>query len=487
MKTAAIIAEYNPFHAGHRYQIEQTRKETGADYILVLMSGDFVQRGEPAIYNKYVRTRMALLGGADAVLELPALYAASSAEFFAEGAVTLLHSLGMVDFLSFGSESGQLQDILSPARLLYQEESAILAETNALLKKGLSYPEARSRALIRLFPGQTPSDPAFFSSPNNILGLEYCKTLQKLKSTITPFTLKRKGSGYHDSALPQNSSFYPSASALRSAIISGSSLSGQSFSVRAASDSTPDSGSVSGRIPGGSSASDKISGDVSVSDRIPGSVLNLDTYAEFLTADDFSSQLFYKLLCEKDQGFSGYLDCSQALSDRICKFLPSYTCYTDFCTLLKSREFTYTRVSRTLLHILLNLKTPEFYAPAFSSRFLKVPYARLLGFRKESAPLLSLIKKHSQIPLVSKLADARALLSDDALQMLNLDIFAATLYESALFLKYASAGSKWGSAAEPLPESTASDLPKSAASESFCSSCTNKGLLNEYQQSPVIL
>ena len=204
MKTAAIIAEYNPFHKGHRYQIEETRKATGADYILVLMSGDFVQRGEPAIYNKYIRTRMALLGGADAVLELPVLYATSSAEFFAEGAVTLLDHMQMVDFLSFGSESGKLEDFLSLAELLNRKEATVLSTVNELLRQGLSYPKARSRAVSLLFPEYSSADAAFFSSPNNILALEYCKTLKKLKSSIKPFTLLRKGSGYHDPFLPDD-------------------------------------------------------------------------------------------------------------------------------------------------------------------------------------------------------------------------------------------------------------------------------------------
>lgn len=416
MKTAAIIAEYNPFHEGHRYQIEETRKATGADYILVLMSGDFVQRGEPAIYNKYIRTRMALLGGADAVLELPVLYATSSAEFFAEGAVTLLDHLHMVDFLSFGSESGKLEDFLPLAELLNRKETTLLYTANELLRQGFSYPDARSRAVSLLFPAYSPTDAAFLSSPNNILALEYCKTLHKLKSSMKPFTLLRKGCGYHDALLPEDSSVYPSASALRS-------------------------------------------------------MITANTSSQFLTADDLSSQLFYKLLTEKDCGFSGYLDCSAALSDRICKYLSSFAGYTDFCTLLKSREFTYTRISRTLLHILLNQKTPAFFKPSFSARHLETPYVRLLGFRKDSTPLLSSIKKHSDIPLISKLADAGTILSKEAYQMLAGDIMASTLYESATFLKYASKDFH----------------QKSAVNDPSCFAETKKGLLNEYQQSPIIL
>ena len=202
------------------------------------------------------------------------------------------------------------------------------------------------------------------------------------------------------------------------------------------------------------------------------SLITASTSSQFLTADDLSPQLFYKLLTEKDCGFSDYLDCSTALSDRICKYLSSFTGYTDFCTLLKSREFTYTRISRTLLHILLNQKTPVSFKPSFSERHLKTPYVRLLGFRKDSAPLLSSIKKHSNIPLVSKLADAKTILSEEAYQMLSRDIMASTLYESATFLKYASTD---------FHQKTAANNDPSFFAEA------KKGLLNEYQQSPVIL
>ena len=143
--------------------------------------------------------------------------------------------------------------------------------------------------------------------------------------------------------------------------------------------------------------------------------------------------LYYKLLTEKEHGFSEYLDCTPDLSDKICKNLPDFTGFIDFCHLLKSKELTYTRLSRVLMHILFNIKTPEYFRPPLLSRSLFVPYARLLGFKKEAAPLLSSIKKSSQIPLLSKLADAGSLLSEDAFAMLQQDILCASIYESAVF------------------------------------------------------
>ena len=147
MKTAAIIAEYNPFHNGHQYQIEETRRRTEADFILVLMSGDFVQRGAPALCNKYIRTKMALLGGADLVIELPCLYALSSAEFFAGGAVALLNQLNVVDILSFGSESGNLSLFEKCTDAVIRHDDEITPFIQKKLKCGIPFPAARAQAV----------------------------------------------------------------------------------------------------------------------------------------------------------------------------------------------------------------------------------------------------------------------------------------------------------------------------------------------------
>ena len=234
MKTAAIIAEYNPFHEGHRYQIEETRKITGADYILVIMSGDFVQRGAPAIFNKYRRTKEALLGGADAVIELPSLYAVSSAEFFAGGGVTLLNQLGMVDYLSFGSESGDIDQIRYCANLLIDVPPSYQNALSLFLKQGLSYPAARNKAVLKTVcppvSDQSFTDisafsveeiNALFSSPNNILAVEYCKALHALKSSVKPVTVKRQGAGYHEDSLSDDPMIFNSASAIRKAMEQG--------------------------------------------------------------------------------------------------------------------------------------------------------------------------------------------------------------------------------------------------------------------------
>lgn len=438
MKIAAIIAEYNPFHNGHQYHLEETRKETGADFLLVVMSGNFVQRGAPAMVNKYTRTKMALLGGADVVIELPALYALSSAEFFAGGAVTLLNRLNVVDFLSFGSESGDIALLESCARLLAEKEAELNSAIKIHLKNGVSYPAAREQVLadaVSDLSSASATDifPETFTgllgSPNNILGIEYCKALFALRSNIRPFTLKRTDRGYHSTAL---SPYDVSCSGTDGSLASAPSL-------------TPGSASAAGTaslsafcsVPGLASASAIRKAMSLCADAVRNYVPEIafpfltENFVP-VTEDSFSHLLHYKLLADAPLGFSEYLDCTPDLSDKICKNLPSYTGFTDFCSLLKSRELTYTRISRVLMHILLDIKTPEAFKSPLADRNLFVPYARLLGFRQGSEPLLAEIKKSSSIPLLSKMADARFLLDERALTLLMQDVYCASVYESAV-------------------------------------------------------
>ncbi len=197
MKIAAIICEYNPFHKGHQFHIEETRKQSGADAIIAIMSGNYVQRGDVAIYPKQFRAKAALLGGADLVLELPSVYATGSAEFFAKGAVETLNSLGIVDILSFGAEHPDSKILAQIANLLVTEP----AEFTEALKKhssaGISFPSARAKAI-----GETLGSNAekVISEPNNILGIEYCKALFKSGSKITPLPIQRTGAN-HDSSI----------------------------------------------------------------------------------------------------------------------------------------------------------------------------------------------------------------------------------------------------------------------------------------------
>lgn len=428
MKIAAVIAEYNPFHNGHRYLIEETRRLTGADYILAVMSGNFVQRGAPALCNKYIRTKMALSSGVDAVIELPALYALSSAEFFASGSISLLNQLGVADILAFGSESGELSSLIQAAELLCDDSLLNSSRISYYLKSGYSYPAARLKVIQEqniTSCVEIPQD--LFDSPNNILGIEYCKALKLSQSSIAPFTVKRAGCGYHNHELSENTAIFASASAIRSILEANDSQAGgqqnQDSKNRFSSDALAHPKDI----------------ETHVETHVPSAVYNIMQDTElaktYLTADDFSSLLHYRLLSEQATGFSKYLDCTPELSDKIIKYLPAFTTISDFITRLKSKDLTYTRISRVLFHILMNITTPEWYEDFSHTHKLFTPYARLLGFREDAKPLLSSIRKNSCIPMLSKLADAQSYLDTNAYELLRQDIFCASVYETVRFHK----------------------------------------------------
>lgn len=413
MKIAGIIAEYNPFHNGHLYQITETKKQTGADRIVVVMSGDFVQRGAPAIVSKYARARMALSCGANLVLELPVMYATGSAEYFAQGAVSLLQQLGAVDLLSFGSECGEICFLQQAADLLLQESDHFRYLLQQQMREGHSYPEARLYALKATADTQRlVSLTRALSSPNNILGIEYCKALARLNSSIVPFTLRRQDSGYHHQTL--------------------SSAAASALNVPPSSATVPDSDiRLSSATAIRHTLLDHVQNDSDIASvlasHVPNESLSLLLAAArqelFLDWSDFASLLHYKLLSEQEQGYLSYLDVSPDLSDKIGKYLNQFTTVEAFIHLLKSKDLTYTRISRSLLHILLNIHQA---APTAMS----VPYARILGFQKDTSDLLTQLKKQSQIPLISKLADAASYLEADAKAVLQQDILASHIYES---------------------------------------------------------
>ncbi len=413
MKTIGIIAEYNPFHNGHAYQISHVRKTLGADYVIVAMSGDFVQRGAPAIIDKYTRSRMALSCGADFVFELPLCFATASAEDFAMAGVTLFDRLGVTDGICFGAETANLALLNDIAALLAEEPESYRNALSSYIKEGLTFPAARTRALTDcLCAGSDKTTDInilteLLSSPNNILAIEYLKAIKRRHSTLTPFLLPREGAGYHDAALPVKAPttqpHFASATAIRQTLLK-----------------TPD-----------------VSGLNALSPVLPPAVFPLlkEAFSAYpaVTENDFSQILGYLLLSgvtrDKDF-FSKFADCNADISRRICALVSSYRDFRSFTEEIKSRDITYTRAARILTHILLSV-TKDDVAQAKSLDY--IPYLRILGFRKDAAPLLSAIKKNADVPLISKLSDARPdtqknILSQNAFHVLEKDIFAADLY-----------------------------------------------------------
>ena len=206
MNVCGIVAEYNPFHNGHLYHIEETKKKTGCDAIVVVMSGNFIQRGVPALFDKWTRTKMALQSGADLVIELPLLYSISSAEYFAQGSVSLLDGLNVVDHISFGSNTTDLDALKRIANVLYLEPENYKKLLESELKRGTSFPIARSNALKNFLKKEY--DAKYISEilldSNNILGIEYLKALLYCNSSIKPMVVERKGGNYNSTTITNN-------------------------------------------------------------------------------------------------------------------------------------------------------------------------------------------------------------------------------------------------------------------------------------------
>lgn len=405
MKTAGIIAEYNPFHNGHLYQIQELRKRTDTDFIIIIMSGNFVQRGEPAIFDKYTRAHTALLAGADLVLELPAVFSTSSAEDFASCAVTLLDKLGVADLLCFGSECGDLKPLFSAANLLLEEPDEYKKILKAGINRGESFPAAREKAICACLSKEFSESSLILSSPNNILGIEYQKALLKRNSSITPYTIVRTGHGYHDQELSRTGAF-ASASAIRKAVSEG--------------------------------RSNEIIGQV------PWSYESICSHTPPIFPNDLSGLFNYRLLtlAAEARNLTEFTDISPELADRIKNKTLENASFTGRIEQLKTKQYTYTRISRGLLHILLGI-TKELTSSLRNQDYAL--YARVLGFRKESAPLLTAIKKNSQIPLITKTADGEKILSDyhwssdetraSAIRSFHCDLYCAHVYESLAFQK----------------------------------------------------
>ena len=407
MKIVGLIAEYNPFHNGHQYHIEKAREITSTDAVIVVMSGNFVQRGTPAIMPKHLRTEAALKGGASVVIELPVCYATGSAEYFAYGAVSIFEKLGCIDSICFGSECGNIEVLQDLAKIIHDEPKQYKESLSLYLRQGDSFPLARQKAMKDFLKSNVAD--SILGEPNNILGIEYLKALYRLDSKIKPYTIQRVGSHYHDDYLQKS---YSSASAIRKAMSQTMELD-----------------------------------EFDIENQMPTSCASLikEAYGQRypIYANDFSLLLKYKLLTENKKSLMEYADVSEELANRILNRLNDCVSFEQFCELLKTKEMTYARISRALIHILLDIKNED---------LSEIAYARVLGFRDDDSEVLSQIKRHATISLVTKLPSVENLVTNKTISsadnnglyktketMLLQDINASNLYESVVTDKFGTA------------------------------------------------
>ena len=399
-KILGIVAEYNPFHSGHLYQINKAKSICAADYVVVIMSGHFTQRGETAIYDPYLRTEMALKAGVDAVYEMPAAFSTASAADFAFYAVTFLTLLN-VDYISFGVEDATLDELENLADILLNESEGFKNLIKEKLSKGYTYPLARKEAFLNELKNFRNFDEtkikSLLSTPNNILGLEYIYTIKKIGSHLRPVLIKRKGSDYHDKGIAYNKE-HSSATALRKYLSLHSELKELESSL------------------------------------MPSSI-EIIKKSKPLFADDFRGSISRKLydLLYNDVDLSIYSDISPNLSDRIYKLNKSYSDYETMVASIKSKDYTFTRISRALCHILLNIKKSD--TDIYKNN---IKYSKLLGFRKSSGHLLKLIKTRSKLINITKPADAKDILRDEkeTYRLFMSEVYASYIYNSVYYDKY---------------------------------------------------
>ncbi len=386
MRVLGIVVEYNPFHDGHMYHLRSAIDLVKPDFTIAVMSGNFVQRGEPAIVEKFARAEMALRAGVDVVFELPTIYAIQDASGFSTGAIGTLNATNVVDDLVFGSESNNIENIEKIASLIFEESEGFKNALKENLKAGLSFPNARRLAVSKMIDEK--SEEMRYS--NNILGIEYVVALKKLGSKIKPHTIKRIGSNYND----ENMSPIPSATAIRKAIFDGEKFEGlPDFSLEILQREF-----ANGKGP--------------------------------VFFEDFFDLLRAKIILLGREGLEKLYGFNEGISERFfegaCRAKDSST----FLQIVKTKRFTFTRIKRRMMYGIFEIDK-EFVS---RSNELGPQYLRLLGFRKNSRQILRSISDRSSVPLISNLSEFKSAIRkrnvDIALaqEQLNFDLKASNLY-----------------------------------------------------------
>lgn len=360
MNITGIITEYNPFHNGHLYHLSSAKSQTNCDGVVCIMSGNFVQRGGPAIIDKWQRASMAIENGVDLVIELPTFYALSSAEYFAKGALSILDSLGIINNIFFGSECGNIDDLIKIANILVDEPIEFKEELKRNLSYGLTFAKSREISLIKVLQDKNLSE--ILRNSNNILGIEYIKAILSLNSKITPYTFKREGSNYNEEDL---SSKFASATSIRKALKDSNSFTKlESF------------------MP---IESYKILKDLKSSDY------------PFVFEEEMFTFIKYKIVSECIN-FNKLSEISEGLDNKILKEVYNSSSYEEFILNIKSKRYTYTKISRLLTQIFIGLDGYD-SKELFNKNLL---YARILGFNNKGKEILKQMKKTSTIPLITK-------------------------------------------------------------------------------------
>ena len=368
MNLLGLIVEYNPFHNGHLYHLNESKKITNATHTIAVMSGNFMQRGTPALLDKFTRAEMAVRNGVDLVVELPTLYACQSAEIFAHGGISLLNSLNCVNSICFGSEIGDIDILYLISKILIDEPIDFKIKLKDYLDKGLPFPKARASALFyyitenKLYDTSEEDLLNMLNSPNNILGIEYIKSILKLNSKIKPYTINRINSGYN--SLNVNDSIC-SASAIRNAL-KNNSLNTINYTM------PKDTYDIINRV--------------------------IESGFNLVYNEDFYQILSSIIIRDKDN-LTDYFEVNEGIENKIYNSI--FKCH-NIETLqneIKSKRYTMTKISRTLNNIMLGIKGGDILK---TKDLTNIPYVRVLAFNEKGCEILKEIKKNSEIEVITK-------------------------------------------------------------------------------------
>ena len=363
MRIAGIIAEYNPLHNGHIYHMEQARAQAKAEACIVILSGNFVQRGEPACTDKLTRTEWALKAGADIVLELPSIYATANAERFAIGAVRTLAATGVITDLAFGSEESDLRILLGLSDVLTTEPPEFINKLHEYLKMGLSYPRAQYAALKSLGMPDTMTDA--LAKPNNILAIEYLRAMKRYAPNMRPLPITRSDTGYHTTELTGE---FSSATAIRKALLAGD-------------------GAVLSALPS------FVGGPLLYDSQFP------------ITQDQFGPMILSALRRLSLEELKEIPDIGEGLENVIYRAVRSKGTLEEFYEAVKSKRYTLARCKRIAISALLGITASHVHETMRSADGL---YLRVLGFRQSARPLLSYMAKNASAPLILRNVDAES-------------------------------------------------------------------------------
>lgn len=384
-----IVAEYNPFHNGHSYHISESKKAVNADYTIAVVSGNFVQRGDTSLVDKWSKAEMALLNGVDLVVELPLIYSISSAENFAEGSIKILNSLNIVDYLSFGSELCDVNILNDFANVLYYEPKEYISILNHELSKGFSYPKARENAVL-MYLNDIRKYANILSSPNNILAIEYLKALKQYKSPIVPLSINRAKVNYNSTEIVDG---FASATAIRKIAL------------------TNDVWSLRQAMP--KSSFDIMYEAIRSGHAVP-------------SLAKFESQIIYNLRKMSVEEIAELPDVSEGLEHSIKNAAGSCNTVPELLNILKSKRYTMTRLQRILLYALFGITKKDMQ----DSKKIITPYLRVLGFNSKGKDLLSGIKHaNPKLEVITSVKKFLETSNNKPLKtMLEKDIFATDVY-----------------------------------------------------------